>query len=54
MISIILYIKKHWVSIYFDGSVPENEVLRLIDCSYMLVVSKMTKKDQKSILIKLE
>lgn len=45
--------KKHWISIYFDGSVPENEVLRLIDNSFMLVVSKMTKKDQQSIVIKL-
>ncbi|WP_041736583.1 MmcQ/YjbR family DNA-binding protein [Colwellia psychrerythraea] len=45
--------KKHWISIYFDSSVPENEVLRLIDNSYMLVVSKMTKKDQESILIKI-
>jgi predicted DNA-binding protein (MmcQ/YjbR family) len=45
--------KKHWISIYFDGSVPDNEVLRLIDSSFMLVVSKMTKKNQKSILIKL-
>lgn len=45
--------KKHWISIYFDGSVSENEVLRLIDSSYMLVVNKMTKKDQASILIHL-
>jgi predicted DNA-binding protein (MmcQ/YjbR family) len=45
--------KKHWVSIYFDGSVCENEVLRLIDSSYMLVVRKMTKKDQKPILIQI-
>ncbi|WP_076419410.1 MmcQ/YjbR family DNA-binding protein [Colwellia sp. UCD-KL20] len=45
--------KKHWISIYFDGSVPESEVQRLIDSSYMLVVEKMTKKDQKSILIKM-
>lgn len=43
--------KKHWVSVYFDGSVPTGEVLRLIDNSFMLVVSKMTKKDQKSVLL---
>jgi len=45
--------KKHWISVYFDGTVPSNEVLRLIDNSYALVVSKMSKKDQKSILIHL-
>lgn len=41
--------KKHWVSVYFDSSVPQGEVERLIDNSYQLVVSKMTKKDQASI-----
>jgi len=41
--------KKHWVSVYFDSSVPQGEVERLIDNSYQLVVSKMTKKDQVSI-----
>lgn len=43
--------KKHWISIYFDGTVPTGEVQRLIDNSFLLVVSKMTKKDQKSIQI---
>ena len=45
--------KKHWISIYFDGSVPQGEVERLIDSSFLLVVDKMTKKDQKSILLHL-
>jgi len=45
--------KKHWISVYFDGSVPENEVFRLIDNSYLLVVNKMTKKDKASIIIQL-
>ena len=45
--------KKHWISIYFDGTVPVGEVQRLIDNSYLLVVSKMTKKDQASILVHL-
>lgn len=48
--------KRHWITIYFDAksdasSPPEGEVKRLIDNSFRLVVSKMTKKDQKSILI---
>lgn len=46
--------KKHWISVYFDGSVPQGEIERLIDNSYMLVVSKMTKKEQASILIHLQ
>ena len=41
--------KRHWISIYFDGSVPTNEVKRLIDNSFDLVVSKLTKKDQQAI-----
>lgn len=45
--------KKHWVSIYFDGTVPSGEVKRLVDNSFMLVVEKMTKKDQQSILVHL-
>jgi predicted DNA-binding protein (MmcQ/YjbR family) len=41
--------KKHWISVYFDGSIPQGEVERMIDNSYMLVVNKMTKKYQQSI-----
>lgn len=43
--------KKHWISLYFDGSIPENEVQRLMDNSYMLVVKNMPKKDQESIML---
>ncbi|MBL4941713.1 MAG: MmcQ/YjbR family DNA-binding protein [Colwellia sp.] len=43
--------KKHWISVYFDGTVPVGEVQRLIDNSFLLVVGKMTKKYQKSLLI---
>lgn len=42
--------KKHWISVYFDGSVPEGEVKRLIDNSFNRVVANMPKKDQQSIL----
>lgn len=45
--------KKLWNTIILDGSIPQGEIERMIDNSYMLVVSKMTKKDQQSILIKL-
>ncbi|MDO6445076.1 MmcQ/YjbR family DNA-binding protein [Colwellia sp. 1_MG-2023] len=43
--------KAQWNTIILDGSIPEGEVERMIDNSYMLVVSKMTKKDQASILL---
>ena len=45
--------KKHWISVYFDGTVPEGEVKRLIDNSYMLVVNSMPKKEQTSIKLHL-
>jgi predicted DNA-binding protein (MmcQ/YjbR family) len=45
--------KKHWISIYFDGCVPDGEVKRLIDGSFKLVVDKMPKRDQRSILLHL-
>ena len=42
--------KKHWISIYFDGSVPDGEVERLIDGSYDLIVSKLPKLARISLL----
>ncbi|MCF6457780.1 MmcQ/YjbR family DNA-binding protein [Pseudoalteromonas sp. MMG024] len=45
--------KKLWNTIILDGSIPQGEIERMIDNSYMLVVNKMTKKDRQSILIKL-
>jgi predicted DNA-binding protein (MmcQ/YjbR family) len=41
--------KKNWNSIILDGSIPQGEIERMMDNSFMLVVSKMTKKDQQSI-----
>jgi predicted DNA-binding protein (MmcQ/YjbR family) len=43
--------KKHWISVYMDGAIPAGEVQRLMDNSYNLVVAKMTKKDQQSLLL---
>jgi predicted DNA-binding protein (MmcQ/YjbR family) len=45
--------KRLWITIILDGSVPQGEVERLMDNSYLLVVSKMSKKDQQSILVHL-
>lgn len=45
--------KAQWNTIILDGSIPQGEVERMIDNSYVLVVSKMTKKEQASILLHL-
>jgi len=45
--------KKLWNTIILDGSIPQGEIERMMDNSFMLVVSKMTKKDQQSILLHL-
>jgi len=45
--------KAMWNTVILNGSVPAGEIERLIDNSYMLVVKKMTKKDQQSILLHL-
>lgn len=43
--------KANWNTIILDSSIPKGEIERMMDNSYMLVVSKMTKKDKKSILL---
>jgi len=45
--------KRLWNTVILDGSIPQSEIERMIDNSFQLVVSKMTKKDQQSILLKL-
>ncbi|WP_143872582.1 MmcQ/YjbR family DNA-binding protein [Catenovulum sediminis] len=45
--------KKHWNTIILDGSIPEGEITRMIDHSYQLVVSKLTKKEQASLALHL-
>lgn len=46
-------IKRLWNTIILEGSIPQGEIERMIDNSYLLVVSNMTKKDQQSILLHL-
>lgn len=41
--------KKHWNSIYMDGSVNDNLVKELIDHSYVIVVASLTKKVQEEL-----
>ncbi len=44
--------KKHWNTVYFERGLEDAFLIELIDHSYDLVVSKMTKKD-KAVLEKL-
>jgi len=46
--------KRLWNTIILDGSIPKGEIERMMDNSFMLVVSKMTKKDQQTILVHLK
>ena len=43
--------KRHWNTVILDGSVPLGEIERMTDNSFLLVVDKMTKKDQQSIML---
>ncbi|WP_158969301.1 MmcQ/YjbR family DNA-binding protein [Paraglaciecola sp. L3A3] len=43
--------KLHWNTVILDGSIPQGEIERMIDNSFDLVVNKMSKKQQQSILL---
>lgn len=45
--------KTQWNTVILDGSIPQDEVECMIDNSYMLVVSNMSKQDQQSLLLPL-
>ncbi len=45
--------KAHWNTVILDGSIPENELIRMIDNSFLLVVKGMPKKNRRSIELKL-
>lgn len=44
--------KKHWNSLYMDGSLEDELILELIDHSYEIVVNSLPKKT-KNLLLKL-
>ncbi len=41
--------KRHWNTIMLDGSVPEDEILEMIDDSYSLVVKGLRKADRENL-----
>ena len=42
--------KRHWNTVALDGSVPEEELLELIDHSYDLVVARLTRAERTNLL----
>ena len=45
--------KKHWNTVTLDGNIPSNEIKRMIENSYYLVVMKLPKLQRVSLLAKL-
>ena len=41
--------KKHWNTVVLDGSVPEEELERMIDHSYAQVIRKLKQKEQSAL-----
>lgn len=41
--------KKHWNTVYLDGSIPPGEIERMIDHSYTLVVKKLPRAERLSL-----
>lgn len=44
--------KKHWNTVILDGSVPQGEIERMIDNSYLLVIRSLTKAQREALAIK--
>ena len=42
--------KKHWNTIILDGTMEEENLKLMIDDSYDLIVSKLTKKQKEELL----
>ena len=41
--------KRHWISVFLDGDVPEDVLRDLCDCSYRLVFGKLSQKLQREL-----
>jgi predicted DNA-binding protein (MmcQ/YjbR family) len=41
--------KRHWITVQLDGSVPGDEVLELVDHSYDLVISRLTRAQRNQL-----
>ena len=45
--------KRHWNTIRLDGSIPDDEILEMINDSYTLVVKGLKKTDRKKLAMTL-
>jgi predicted DNA-binding protein (MmcQ/YjbR family) len=41
--------KRHWNTVELDGSVPDDELLELVDHSYDLVVARLTRAQRREL-----
>jgi len=41
--------KKHWNTILFDDTVPDDEILEMVDHAYEQVVKALTKKEREQL-----
>jgi predicted DNA-binding protein (MmcQ/YjbR family) len=41
--------KQHWNTVTVDGSIPDEEIIEMIDHSYWLIVQKLKKSDRKAL-----
>jgi len=51
--TLLIALSPMFLKYILDGSIPKGEIERMMDNSTLLVVSKMTKKDQQSLLMHL-
>ena len=43
-------IKKHWNTINCEGNLPDEEIRKLIDMSYELVVKSLPKREREKLI----
>ena len=39
--------KKHWNTVFIEGKIPKNELYKMIDDSYSLIIKSLPLKDRK-------
>jgi predicted DNA-binding protein (MmcQ/YjbR family) len=44
--------KRHWNTVISDGSIPQGEIERMIDCSYGLVMRNLKKPERQLLELK--
>ena len=45
--------KRHWNTVYLDGSIPRGEIERMIDSSRALVVAGLTRRERQALGLEL-